>query len=371
MAEWQRVVNTTITRYLREEEENVLRNRKLTAMLRKNGRVKMNASGKDLDWKIKFRRASVQGQADGDTLNFDRKLRHKSAALDWRGYAVTDSVTKKERLMNKSTEAIVNIYSNIAKDLLSDMEESFCDELYVDGNATNNEKRIHGIESAMGATQTINVSVTTSTSARTANAADPVGYPNDTYAGISTQLGANGGSWNSNWPEGTGDAHFDFWSPVLVNYTSTFFAGSSATWAQQCIDAMRFGIIKAQKNKSRRGQLDMIILPGELYRQALSKMHALQQINVNRGQDSTLVSLGFKDVFNLDGVDVTWEYGVPANVGYGFNIDEMELQSLQSQLFVPEGPDWDIASQSYRFSVDFYGNVRFNPRHFVKFLSLA
>jgi len=371
MAEWQRVVNTTITRYLREEEENVMRNRKLTAMLRKKGRVKMNAAGKELDWKIKFRRANVQGQADGDTLDFSRKLRNKSAVLDWRGYAVTDSVTKKERLMNKSVEAIVNIYGNVAKDLLSDMEEAFCDELYKDGNATGNEKGIHGIESFLAGTQTINVTVTTSTSARAANAADPAGYPNDSYAGLSTVLGNYGGSWNANWPEGTGDAHFDFWTPVLVNYTSSFFAGSAFTWAQQCIDAIRYGIIKSQKNKSKRGQLDMIILPGELYRQALSKIHALQQINVNRGQDSDLVSLGFKDVFNVDGVDVTWEFGVPANVGYGFNIDEMELQSLQGQLFVPEGPDWDIASQSYRFSVDFYGNLRCNPRHFVKFLSLA
>jgi len=371
MAEWQRVVNTTISRYLREVEENVMRNRKLTAMLRKRGRVKMNAAGKDLDWKIRYKRAAVQGQADGDTLTFDRKLRHKVATLDWRGYAVTDSVTKKERLMNKSVEAIVKIYENIAEDLMSDMEESFCDELYIDGNASGNEKRIHGIESFLAGTQTINVTVTTSTSARAANAADPAGYPNDSYAGLSTVLGNYGGAWNSNWPEGTGDAHFDFWTPVLVNYTSSFFAGSSATWAQQCIDAMRYGIIKSQKNKSKRGQLDMIILPGELYRQALSKNHSLQQINVNRGQDSELVSLGFKDVFNLDGVDITWEYGVPNNIGYGFNIDEMELQSLQGQLFVPEGPDWDIASQSYRFSVDFYGNLRCNPRHFVKFLSLA
>jgi hypothetical protein len=49
----------------------------------------------------------------------------------------------------------------------------------------------------------------------------------------------------------------------------------------------------------------------------------------------------------------------------------MELLSLQSQLFVPEGPDFDISGQSYRFSVDFFGNAKFNPRAFVKWLTIA
>jgi hypothetical protein len=57
---------------------------------------------------------------------------------------------------------------------------------------------------------------------------------------------------------------------------------------------------------------------------------------------------------------------VPSNTGYGFNLDQMELNSLQKQLFVPEGPDFDIASQSWRFSIDFYGNMQFNPRYMGK-----
>ena len=43
-------------------------------------------------------------------------------------------------------------------------------------------------------------------------------------------------------------------------------------------------------------------------------------------------------------------------------MDEMELCSLQGQLFVPEGPDYDIAGMSYRFSIDYFGNLRCNPR---------
>lgn len=30
---------------------------------------------------------------------------------------------------------------------------------------------------------------------------------------------------------------------------------------------------------------------------------------------------------------------------------------MQGQLFVPEGPDYDVASKSWRFSIDFFGNL--------------
>jgi hypothetical protein len=49
----------------------------------------------------------------------------------------------------------------------------------------------------------------------------------------------------------------------------------------------------------------------------------------------------------------------------------MELRSMQGQLFVPEGPDYDVASKSWRFSIDFFGNLVFNPRQSEAALALA
>jgi hypothetical protein len=44
----------------------------------------------------------------------------------------------------------------------------------------------------------------------------------------------------------------------------------------------------------------------------------------------------------------------------------MELMSLQGQLFVVEGPDYDIQTKSWRTSVDFFGNMWCNPRYQFK-----
>jgi hypothetical protein len=356
MADWSRIVNTTIKNYIREVEIDVLRNRKVPAMLKAKGRITFNWSGDGMDWKVRFKRAPMIGYADTDTLTFARLNRWKTAQLDYRGYATTDSMTKQERLKNKSTEAIVKVYDEITRNLVEDMEDQFGDEFYIDGNAAGNSKRLHGIESFLGDGGV--------------SSGGFIALPSDEYAGINTALGTYGGTWtgtSSNWPKATGDGHFDFWSPLLVDYTDTAWAATTKTWPNTCEEAMRFGLIYSRKNKSKRGAVDFIILDEELYRQFLDKISTKERIIVDRGDKNSLVSLGFTDVTNFDGAEVTTEYGLPANIGYGWNIDQMELRSQQGQLFVPEGPDYDIATKSWRFSIDFFGNMVFRPRYFLKF----
>jgi hypothetical protein len=366
-APWSRVVNSTIKKYIREREINILRNRKLTALLKKKDRISFNWSGISMDWKVKYKRVRLTPYADGDTLEFSRKDRNKTAGLDWRGYSATDSMTKGEFLMNRNTEAIIKLYSEISSDLIDDMEDAFGEEAYINGYAVGNSKRVHGIESFFnGATNT------------GANIGNGNAQPTATYAGLSTVPGAYGGQWDSGtlpaWPNGRGDAQFDFWSPLAVDYGDILFSGNTSgvvnansTWANNCVEAISYGIIKTKKSKSAKGQLDLILTDDEMYRQYVKVMRQKERILVERSADkSPLIALGFSDVINQDGTDVTWEYGIPYGTGYGLNCDMMEIRSQQAQLFVPEGPDQDIASKSWRFSVDFFGNFVFNPKFFLK-----
>jgi hypothetical protein len=359
-APWSRVVNSTIKKYIREREINVLRNRKLAAMLKKKGRISFNWSGTAMDWKIKYKRVRLTPFADGDTLEFSRKDRNKTATLDWRGYSATDSMTKGEFLQNRGTEAIVKLYSDIASDLLDDMEDAFGEEFYVNGYAAGNSKRIHGIESFMQANQ---------------NVGNGAATPTGSFAGLSCVPGAYGGQWNSGslpgWPNGRGDAQYDFWSPIVVDYGDTLFS-STPSWEANCVEAISFAIIKSKKSKSAKGQLDMFLIDDEMYRLYISQMRQKERILVERSAEkSPLIALGFNDVINQDGTDVTSEYGIPPCTGYGFNCDMMELRSQQAQLFVPEGPDQDIATKSWRFSVDMFGNVAWNVKFFVKLTNLT
>jgi hypothetical protein len=306
----------------------------------------------------------MQGYADSDTLTFSRRDRWKTAQLDWRGYAATDSMTKLERLKNKSTEAIIKVYSEIVPSLMQDIEDQFGDEFYIDGNAAGNNKRIHGVMSFLGTSGV--------------QAAGFVGTPSSTYAGLSCALGNYGGSWSVNlssqvnWPTGTGDAHYDFWTPLIVSYTNASWSAATKTWPSTCLEALRYGIVKGKKNKSKNGMLDLILLNDELYRLFENMVQAEERLNVKRGdRKGGLYAMGFEDTLNLDGTDISYEYGIPTNLGFGFCMDEMELCSLQPQLFVSEGPDFDLGSQSHRFSIDYFGNLKCNPRYQAAFMALG
>lgn len=359
---WSRIINSTTRNYIREREINILRNRKLTALLKKRGRISYDWSGILMDWKVKYKRVRPTPFADGDVTDVSRKDRNKTAFLDWRGYASGDSITKGEFLQNRGKEAIIKIFSGLADDLMEDIEDYFGEELYINGYGAGNGKRLHGIESFGTATN---------------NPGNGVGTPTATYAGLSCTPGAFGGTWdggafignaNQGWPNGRGDAQFDFWSPIVVDYGDTIFPGNASaspatnTWQYNCVEAISTGIIKSKKSKSKKGMLDVIFIDDEMYRLYLQKQRNFQRIQVERGSKSELVALGFEDVFNQDGVDITTEYGMPQGVGYGFNLDNMELRSQQAQVFVPEGPDQDFITKSWRFSVDFYGNMVYNPK---------
>jgi hypothetical protein len=373
MADWARVVNTTIKEYVRTEEINVLRNRKTTALMRAKGRITFNHSGDGTDWKVQYKRAPLAGYADTDTLTFSRINRWLSAQLDWRGYAIPDSQTKMEKLKNKGTEAIIKIYDGVARRLMADIEDQFSDEFYIDGNAAGNSKRIHGIESFFS-----------NASGTTPLVGQPIKQPNNSYANLLTNLANYGGAWttiagNSQWPVGTGDAHYDFWSPLMVDYTNANAISTAAgtngwsattkTWPNTCIEALRYGIIHSRKNKTAKGMLDFIMLNDEMFRQFEMAQDPKERIMVDSKEG--LKAFGFEDIIRINGCDVTYEYGTPVATGYGWNIDQMELRSLQPQLFVPEGPDYDIASKSWRFSVDMFGNMIFNPRYFLKLFNYS
>mgnify|MGYP006946115808 FL=1 len=115
-----------------------------------------------------------------------------------------------------------------------------------------------------------------------------------------------------------------------------------------------------------KGAPDLVLMTDEMYRTLLSVMDDKEQINVTRGADSGKVALGFPASVVFDGVELFWEFGTPASTAYVFNTNQMELVSMQPKLFEVTGPELEMSTQSYRFMVDFYGNVKYNPRSFAK-----
>lgn len=367
--DWARSMVTTLANHVREEESAWMKNFQMLALLEQNSRITYNHGGRGLDWNVRYKRHNIEGYTGEQARNFPRTNLWKQANLPYRGYQATDAIFEKETQENKGEEAVIKVYEGLVSRLEESMKQGLATEPYIDGNATGNEQLWHGLESFFGATQTINISTG---AARTANAADKCGYPNDTYAGLSTVLGNYGGEQESAavWPDGVSDPEYDFWSPLIVNYTSTAFSGSADTFAAQGDEAMRYANIMAQRNTSTEGNVSNVLLGRGLYNDFLNLIDNKEQIQVTG--EMGLRALGFKNVVIFDGLEVSWETACPSAVGYGINYKNIELMCMYGQMFKSQGPVYDIDSDSYKAVVTTLSNLRFkSPRGFFKLLPLA
>lgn len=347
MSVFIRTAKTTISKYLKDEEVNILANQRFTALMMQKKRISYNHSGKSLNWPVKKSRNNIVPYTDGASLSFSRVNRWENADLEWRAYVVPEHVTWLEKLQNRGKEAQVNYATKLGESIKDDLKFNFAAEMYKDGYAAANAGRIMGFGSCLGVT-----------------GSNQYTAPSDTYAGISTALGGVGGSIiTGDWPNGTFDSEYACWSPLIVNYTHASWAAGTDNWANNCIEVLRYGILHQQNVKGKDGMLDLILTNATMYGAFLDAIDEKERIQVMRdGEKSGLVSLGFRNVVNFDGVDITYEYDCPDTEAYGLNFNELELCSMQGQLFDLK-EDNDIDTLSDKIVGCFAGNLKLNPRH--------
>jgi hypothetical protein len=372
--DWARSIGTTITNYLREEELTTFRKFKVFAALEGSGNVVMNQGGLGLNWQVRYRNQPVSGNNGETPRVFARQNLWVDANLPYRGYQVTDSIYKREMLENRGQQALINVAGKMASRLQESMEQHLAKEVWIDGNKAGNELRFHGIESFTAIDGTVSIVDGTK---RAANADDPFGWPADSYAGVNTGLGAVAGSQlEGSWPNGVADPEYDFYSPIVVNYTSKYFKGKDSTgtdsyiWQDQCVQAVREGIQQAKRNDTKESQIDMVIMDRKMYIEYMNKLDSKERALIS--SNTGLKLYGFKDVFQQDGVDISTEYAVPTGCGYGLSIANMELRCMEGSLMTAEGPFYNEDTQAYRYVVSVLANLKFrSPRNFFKLQAIA
>lgn len=370
MAENIRISATTIKQYLTSIEDCIARRSIRDAMLKSKGRWIYNQSGTSVTWPVKFRRVDLEVNTGEQPREYQAKNRFKTAELAWSGYEMTDFMSKLDKLKNRDKQALVKLFENTAEMMKEDFTERWGREFYVDSGATGNSQRWTGIESFLGYSGTINI---TSGAARSYNAADVVGSPNDTYAGLACALGNYGGAWdtgtdiNTVWPFGTGTEDYDFWTPVIVNEVSTAF-GSPSTWAANGEKITRY-TIDAINGRRGNSTVDLVLMPSGKFRQFKDLQASKERIIV---QKSKAYDLGFTDSMMLDGVDIASDFYVPNNAAYVMSCENITVMSMQSQLLESSGPQWDQDRNGYKWLIDCLGNYRFkSPGCFGKIATLS
>ena len=363
------LIATTTPEYMKQVEDAAVRNNVVFALLKQRKRIEYDSSGQFLQWPVKINLPESYGFTGGATIDYEESDKYRMAQLEWRGVYSTDMMTEPDKLRNKGTAAIIERYAQIMPDLEESLVDKFSMSLYSDGNTVSDLP--HGLETIF--TRDTGVAVT---------AADRVAIPSTTYAGLPTKPGSLGGSWSASlttkpnaafgydWPSGEGTRNFDAWSPKLLNWSSTAWAGATNTsFGDTGERVIRQGINWCMQGGGKPGRVDLCILSPELYTEYLNGMAARNRVIMPA---KNLIDLGFPEGVAQDGAEITQEFGVPLNTGYLLNVDKVQVKSLGSQLFMSKGPDWEPRTFSYLFAVYFFGNYKFaSPKFFAKLYPYA
>lgn len=369
--DWARSIGTTLTLHLKEEEQTTFRKFKVFAALQANGNVAMNQGGRGFDWQVRYRNVPVSSYTGESPRVFARHALWQRANLPYRGYTVTDQITKREMLENRGQAQLIDVAGKMANRLRESIEEHLAKEVFIDGNASGNENRWHGLESMFSVNGTVSTDAATAGQQRAANAADPFGFPNDEYAGLKCGLGQYAGSQtgSGSWPMASADPEYDFWSPIVCNYNSSYFGHATPNWQNQCIEAIRTAVNHAKRNDTKENQIDMILLDRTMYIQFLNRLDSRERAIVSK--TNGLKSYGF-DTVEIDGIEVASDYGCPSGTGYALSIGNMEMKVMTGQLLEAEGPYYNEELSSYRYAVSVLANIKMkSPRNFVKFTNLT
>jgi hypothetical protein len=359
MSTTNRVLHATREQWTKELSDQTLETHALLKLIKERKNVKY-VTGTKMKWTVKFKELDLTPYSDMEALAFSRNTLTKTAELDWRGYKMADAISEQEMAENMGGDTqIIDLFADKLRQMQDDANSRLCRQFYVDGNATGNEKKFHGIESfcsANAAGQTAGDAFATTL--------------NDTYAGLSTAKGAYDSDSTSR--------GYDFWSPVVVSTNAT-----GETWATKAIEQLRRGITETRRTMQKDHRLDLIVCNRANYRAVLDLLDDKERLVVN--QANSIARFGFSDTIQVDGCDITIDPDIPSQDAtpdtiraYGFNTAQMELCILKNrngkkdQLWNASGDAFREDNMSFRFWIGLYGNLKFfSPRHFAKFVDLV
>ncbi len=352
------IAQTTTQKYLRETIDNTIRERLYLSMLRKRGKITEGHDGKFLEQKIEFNRPPIQTRTDMQQITYTAKDRWRTIQLPWRQYSVNDAMGEMASYQNSGVPAIVKVFDGMAERLKKDMDEGLGPELYRDGYAGDGSG-LCGIDSFTGTGAVA--------------AGDQIAQPSDTYAEVSTAVAAEGGSWTTtagttapnstigtDWPNGSGTASYDWFSPKLLNWSSTNWGTSGATtWEANCERVLRQGKHWCTATGGSKGTINLVLMDSAMFTTFANKQSSKQNIFVPHKEAE---DLGFPDVLNFEGMAIHYEFGCPVNSVYGHNLMNEEICVLGKNMYKSHGPIWDEKTASYLWLCLFMGNMKFNPK---------
>lgn len=351
------LVMKALPKYINKQIELPTRKSYLLSEIKSRGRETVNNGGLNLEWRPKIRKHDLNwGPGNPNVVSFPQMNQHTKATLDYKTCYMGASISEIEMLAlaDNSARFFAKIKS-MGDELSSTFPIRFAPYLFQDGVGT---QQIEGFES-WGATDG-------------EIADEPIGDPNDTYAGLSTALGGLGGDWSAptggNWPRCGSDPNacdfeYSAWSPMIVNANSSHLIQDSSTesagWDDCWVYACRY--LMTYQGILTNSAPDVLVIDPDLLRRAENSLQKDQQFQLDDA--SKKLDPGVR-VMTYEGIRFATEFGVTPNAVYGVKFNELELKCMGPS-FIKTDEDRDIVTGDKLYKLSWHGALWISsPVHF-------
>lgn len=364
--------------YLKTATDETLRTSPFLSLLREAGRVTGESGGYSWTRAVRYKKSTGRGYQRGANINYAPKDEYINVSFGTRHMMDDDSIDLLDVTQNGGMNKMVDLWSVKYPNLADGMRERLQRGVFLDGTASGNEDQLNGLETIFK--QDLTVAVV---------AADRVAIPAGTYCGQNTKPGTKGGTWSADlatpsnaafggdYPFGSGDAQYDWYSPKLFHTLSSAWNNTTDTWADNCLD-----ILTAMAQTIELSSGDMLVPKyapmGDLFMlEFKAKLRSNQREILPHvaGRD-----LGFGDAIEFEGMMTKKDFFCPSNAAYALNPSAAEMIYMkkppqgfehlkgggEDSMMFGFGPTQAPNATWYGMGVFFFGDLWFRPKHFAK-----
>jgi hypothetical protein len=366
------LVITTIPKWIRQVENQMLRASYFFDRILKAGRVIKGESGPELIWDLKIRLPEVTPWTNHADISFEPTNKHIQMRTGWRGYKCTEAMSMMDQEINKGDQAIVRLIQDKSNDLKAAMNQNLQGECYKSGSSAGRTDRYHGLETGLGA--------------GTVTVADKIAAPSGTYANVSTVLAAQGGTWSdtlgtpnnaslsNDWPDGSGDPDYDCNTPKLVNTGATAWDTGSNAHEDNLFRAISQTQAWLTTLGGADGKPDLCVMDGWSFQRMRENTEAKMRLQAPVPSSTDIGLVGADGRVYLDGLEIRPDFWCPITTAYMFNMSQVSIHSLFSEgLLRSKGPV-ELAEKAFSsvWALFTLGNIRYRSmKHFAKLYPYA
>lgn len=233
-----------------------MRQRVLFMMMLAKGRILKPEGGEFLEWDVHMRQPNVRPWNGVGAPSYSEPDSLRTPRLDWASYHYGLSLTRHQLQRNKGKTAFVNLMQRTIEDIEETFTNRWPELFFQDADNPNTE----GDELPMAGMYTWLGKYSTSNAASAQGYQGKVRLVSGTYASYDMDLGLESADWKGDdgssvvltsdtaanvvageswWPEGRGDAAYDWFHPLVVNSSTARWGdnpGFNATWCTRILD---------------------------------------------------------------------------------------------------------------------------------------